>query len=280
MHNAYTAGYSGRSPRSLLATAEQLGATVIDIRYRPQSMIPGFARPDLQRLLGLRYVHLPALGNANYRGGPIEIADMRGGVNAVLDHLAERPAILLCGCRELEGCHRKTVSDALKERGASVDEVAWSESVPDGAMLALTLWQPWASLIAWGEKRYETRSWATGYRGPIAIHAAKKWSDDQEWTAFALGPIRDVCERNGAHFDAGTRGHSLPLGSVVATAKLSACVPAESLADLSDDEREFGNFGPGRWAWRLDGVCALPDPIPARGAQGIWAWRREAEGSK
>lgn len=41
-------------------------------------------------------------------------------------------------------------------------------------MKAITLWQPWASLIAIGAKKYETRSWKTNYRGPIAIHAAKK----------------------------------------------------------------------------------------------------------
>ena len=39
-------------------------------------------------------------------------------------------------------------------------------------MKAITIWQPWASLLACGGKRFETRSWATSYRGPIAIHAA------------------------------------------------------------------------------------------------------------
>lgn len=41
-------------------------------------------------------------------------------------------------------------------------------------MKAITIWQPWASLLAHGMKQYETRSWATKYRGPIAIHAAKR----------------------------------------------------------------------------------------------------------
>ena len=41
-------------------------------------------------------------------------------------------------------------------------------------MKAITVWQPWASLLVSGRKRYETRSWATTYRGPIAIHAAKR----------------------------------------------------------------------------------------------------------
>ena len=41
-------------------------------------------------------------------------------------------------------------------------------------MKALSLWQPWASLIAAGVKRFETRHWETRHRGPIAIHAAKR----------------------------------------------------------------------------------------------------------
>lgn len=38
-------------------------------------------------------------------------------------------------------------------------------------MKAITIWQPYASLIAAGLKEYETRSWPTRYRGPIAIHS-------------------------------------------------------------------------------------------------------------
>ena len=41
-------------------------------------------------------------------------------------------------------------------------------------MKAITIWQPWAFLLAMGAKQYETRSWETAYRGPIAIHAAKR----------------------------------------------------------------------------------------------------------
>lgn len=57
-------------------------------------------------------------------------------------------------------------------------------------MKALTIWQPWASLLACGAKKYETRSWATKYKGQIAIHAAIKQFDtntyfDRELYAFA-----------------------------------------------------------------------------------------------
>ena len=41
-------------------------------------------------------------------------------------------------------------------------------------MKAISLWQPYAALIALGFKKIETRSWPTTYRGPLAIHAAQK----------------------------------------------------------------------------------------------------------
>ena len=45
-------------------------------------------------------------------------------------------------------------------------------------MKALTLLQPWASLVAIGVKRWETRAWRTSYAGPLAIHASKGFPDD------------------------------------------------------------------------------------------------------
>lgn len=45
-------------------------------------------------------------------------------------------------------------------------------------MKALSLWNPWASLMAVVAKKIETRSWPTSYRGATAIHAAKKWDSD------------------------------------------------------------------------------------------------------
>lgn len=46
-------------------------------------------------------------------------------------------------------------------------------------MKAITLYQPWATLVALGKKKIETRSWKTDYRGPLAIHVAKKFTGDQ-----------------------------------------------------------------------------------------------------
>lgn len=51
-------------------------------------------------------------------------------------------------------------------------------------MKALTLYEPWASLVALGAKKIETRSWPTKYRGPLAIRAAKSyeaWHMNLSW---------------------------------------------------------------------------------------------------
>lgn len=153
-------------------------------------------------------------------------------------------------------------------------------------MKTLTLHQPWATLVALGIKQWETRSWSTPYRGQIAIHAAKGWSaadralvhDDQFFgLALALAGI--------------TAAEQLPLGAIVAVADLvsvdftgrtevrSGSIllqrqtwPAAWIADLPDDERHFGNYGPRRYGWKLANVHRLPEPIPARGALGLWEW--------
>jgi hypothetical protein len=45
-------------------------------------------------------------------------------------------------------------------------------------MKCISLWNPWAFLIAIGKKQNETRSWPTSYRGLLAIRAAKKWNKE------------------------------------------------------------------------------------------------------
>ena len=52
----------------------------------------------------------------------------------------------------------------------------------DNEIRIISLWQPWASLIALNLKQYETRSWGAPYRGKLAIHAAKR-PIDSGWIA-------------------------------------------------------------------------------------------------
>jgi hypothetical protein len=127
---------------------------------------------------------------------------------------------------------------------------------------AISLWQPWASAIALGLKRIETRSWSTSYRGWLAIHAAKRWNRE----------LREFSESMGI-------GLQLPLGAIVAVAHLSGVFPAAVAGWApSDEERPWGDYSPGRFAWMLTDIRPLPEPIPFRGAQGFFVVPNEVLG--
>lgn len=138
-------------------------------------------------------------------------------------------------------------------------------------MRALTLTQPWASLVAIGAKRIETRSWPTAWRGPLAIHAAQGFPAAARRCCYeqAFRIVLDWHELNPAN---------LPRGVVLATCRLVDCVPtedAELLSGLTWFESSFGDYSPGRWAWVLDDIQPLAHPVPARGALGLWSWKEE-----
>ncbi len=224
-------------------------------------------------------------------------------------------------------------------------------------MKALSLHQPWASLIAEGVKTIETRSWATKYRGPLGIHASKRrppmmhlpplWSrgstrEEQDRlnreTWLVIDTITDPAyqrplrtnpservpkraqtptlfyPRRGPHGrpwypEKGPATEQataiyLPLGAVVATATLVDVVPiieGEPSPPYHDHERVFavdrdgvlrdwrwsdypswigsrgyadqrlyGDFSPGRYAWLLADVVKLTEPVPCCGRQGLW----------
>jgi len=122
-------------------------------------------------------------------------------------------------------------------------------------MKALSLTQPWASLIADGRKRIETRSWPTSFRGRIAIHAAK--SIDKEACA-----------------EFGYRPEDLPRGAIIGTIELYGCVRFPSPLAPPD---EYGDFYEGRYGFLLKDFCEAPKPIPTRGALGLWEWNCEGD---
>lgn len=137
-------------------------------------------------------------------------------------------------------------------------------------MKALTIWQPWASLIAVGAKRIETRPWSTRYRGPLAIHAAlsKKGLD-----TFHTDPFHGILKAAGFAMP-----RWLPRCQVVALCNLVDVVPVEQVrATLSQQELDFGDFGNRRYAWLLQDVHSLLFPISARGQQGLWNWEHTGE---
>ncbi len=145
-------------------------------------------------------------------------------------------------------------------------------------MKALTLWQPWASLVTAKIKWLETRSWQIDYRGPLAIHAAKAYPraarELAATPAFRWGLHR--CDPD------------LPRGCVLCTVELVAIYPVE---ELIGDARQlelpgnfqapdfatqfcFGDFSPGRFAWHFKNITPLATPAPAKGGQRIWEWEK------
>lgn len=143
-------------------------------------------------------------------------------------------------------------------------------------MRAITLTQPWATLVAIGAKQVETRSWSTNYRGPLAIHTAKGFP----------GWARELCYDEpflSALEQARVGPAGFPLGKVIATAELINVqrigyhvMPLHQTNEGHQRELAFGDYSKGRYAWFLGNVQPLPEPVPARGALGLWEWREAA----
>jgi len=146
-------------------------------------------------------------------------------------------------------------------------------------MKGLSLWQPWASLIFTGAKRFETRSWATRYRGPIVIYAAKGGLPKYKLKDYLFGPLfKEDFQRGLAPLHGDTLIpkaligiDDLPFGAALGVVQLVDCVRTDtmSLSQIGGDY-PFGDFSPGRFAWQLEKVRAFEKPVPAKGAQGLF----------
>jgi activating signal cointegrator 1 len=133
-------------------------------------------------------------------------------------------------------------------------------------MKALTISQPYASLIASGEKWIENRTWPTSYRGAVAIHAGK-----------------------GTQYLGQDELKEYHTGCVIAIANLTACVSAGELSMHGNDGVAQSLLIPGTsktwadalkhkhaegpWCWILEDIRKIA-PVPCRGAQGLWNWRQ------
>lgn len=159
---------------------------------------------------------------------------------------------------------------------------------------ALTLHQPWASLVALGVKTVETRSWATSYRGRLLIHAGRRMT----YGPIGVYGVKRYTGEPLLLFPYGPMGRAevpLPLGAVVASCTLADCVPivgADGCKDATkhlcivnesmllhsaldepwpdgetehivSGEQPYGDFAPGRWAWLLEDVKPTTDRCPA-----------------
>lgn len=115
----YTLGYGiGINVDDLAAWLEEADAWLIDVRYKPSSRDSRWRGEQLTRKLGKRYVHAGGLGNVNYRGGPIQLADPEPWYENIQEAVeAGRVLVLMCGCRNPWSCHRATIANELVNRG-------------------------------------------------------------------------------------------------------------------------------------------------------------------
>jgi hypothetical protein len=137
-------------------------------------------------------------------------------------------------------------------------------------MKALSLWQPWATLMAYDLKKIETRHWPTKYRGLIAIHAAKKIVRPADINTSAwIFPALDYL---------GLEWESLPTGSILAVRKLVDCnelkhcggAPNAPKISQGSMEKYFGDYRDGRYEWVTENIRTFKKPIPFTGRQGLF----------
>lgn len=147
---------------------------------------------------------------------------------------------------------------------------------------AISLHQPYASLIACGAKHYETRGWAPppGLIGQrIAIHAAKHRPTLEELVPFRGDPH--------SFFRRGGWQDRMHFGAVVCTAVLLDALQVTRFmpTDMEGLERvpvlsngtalydaRYGDYAQGRWIWMLGSVKQILPPAPERGRQRFWRW--------
>jgi hypothetical protein len=135
-------------------------------------------------------------------------------------------------------------------------------------MRALSLFQPWASLVVAGVKRIDARCWRTGYRGPVAIYALDK---------FPEGAALKLCWYPTVRAALGGDVRRMPLGAILGTVELVECIRTEDLTPtlLTRREQLWGNYSPGKWAFVFRGAERFRTPVRAAGRTGLWLWRED-----
>ena len=132
-------------------------------------------------------------------------------------------------------------------------------------MKVLSIQEPYASLIANGYKYIETRSWKTKYRGEILIHASlgKKLMskiDDPD----VIKIINNI---------------NMNYGKIICKADLIDCIYMdENFIDKikeNVEEEKLGIYEIGRYAWILDNIEIIKNPIEAKGKLNLWEYENE-----
>lgn len=128
-------------------------------------------------------------------------------------------------------------------------------------MKVLSLTEPCATLIKENIKKVETRSWKTSYRGELYIHASstkipKEWKEDKEFMEL----VKET---------------TLNYGNIICKCNLVDCIYmtkeyVENMKNNTHQEYLCGKYEEGRYAWILENVEVLDNPIKTKGHLSIW----------
>ncbi len=122
-------------------------------------------------------------------------------------------------------------------------------------MRVLTIWHLYAQALASGIKIYETRTWKTKYRGPVAIHTSAR-------------PM--TAEDKVLAQEFGVKG--IKTGYVAAIADLTECILMDEdfITEQTEQERRLGNWQSGNYAWKFENFRKPERDIYLSGRQGLW----------
>lgn len=131
-------------------------------------------------------------------------------------------------------------------------------------MKVLSLLQPWATLVVMGIKKIETRSWSTNHRGTLLIHASK----GKAGSIFADASLF----KNYIH-----DFNKLPFGAIIGQVELVNVIRTEALGmsdehinKLTIEEKAFGDYESGRYAWILEEAVMFEQAFYCRGSVSVW----------
>ena len=129
-------------------------------------------------------------------------------------------------------------------------------------MKAITIKEPWATLIAEGYKEYEFRVWKTNYRGEVLIHAGKSFDEEN---------LKRFSKRNLKYSP----------GKIIAKATITDCVLVDeefSNKMLEKDSEVYSNLKRKRdkklYGFKLENVEKI-EPIEANGKLSLWEYNKK-----
>ena len=141
----------------------------------------------------------------------------------------------------------------------------------------LTIWEPWATLLAYGIKQWETRPGHTSHVGkPYLIHSAKLWNQELEEFAFGFEPITSELERLGI-----TKNEDFHRGHIIGQFIVDHCATIRTGSIHYDKENRqinpprgpeyhMGDYRDGRSVWIGKDHQVLSTPLLYRGGQGYY----------